>query len=124
MCSQPRFLNREEAETVTGLGAYAAIDVVGKWVDWAVVKLGGEGSLVHHEGQTHHIRVFPTTVRDTTGAGDAYAGGFLFGWLRGWDPARCGELGSRVASLTVGQVGAVCRDRAAMSAARHATESA
>lgn len=116
------FLNREEAEAVTGLGAYPAVDVVGGWVPHAVVKLGGEGSLVHHGGHTVHVPVFPTTVQDTTGAGDSYAGGFLYGWLRGWTPARCGELGSRVASLTVGQVGAVCRDRAAMAAARNATE--
>jgi len=116
------FLNREEAEAVTGMGAYPASERLGEWVEWAVVKLGGEGSLVRHAGHTHHIRVFPTEVRDTTGAGDAYAGGFLYGWLRGWTPDRCGELGSRVAALTVGQMGAVCRDRAAMAAARDATE--
>ncbi len=116
------FLNREEAEAITGLGAYPAVDVVGSWVPYAIVKLGGEGSLVHHEGRTAHIPVFPTVVRDTTGAGDSYAGGFLYGWLKGWSPKMCGELGSRVASLTVGQVGAVCRDRTAMNAALNATE--
>ena len=116
------FLNREEAEAITGLGAYPAVDVLGGWVPYAVVKLGGEGSLVRHGAHTTHIRVFPTRVQDTTGAGDSYAGGFLYGWLRGWSPAKCGELGSRVASLTVGQVGAVCRDRAAMNAALYATE--
>lgn len=116
------FLNREEAQHVTGVGAYAAIDVLGGWVDHAVVKLGGEGSLVRHAGATHHVRVFPTQVKDTTGAGDAYAGGFLYGWLRGWSPERAGELGSRVASLTVGQVGAVCREREAVAAAVRAVE--
>jgi sugar/nucleoside kinase (ribokinase family) len=64
--------------------------------------------------------VFPVKVADTTGAGDAYAGGFLYGWLDGWPAERAGELGSRVAALTVSQVGAVCRDRGAVAAARSA----
>lgn len=116
------FLNREEAEHVTGVGAYSAVEVLAGWVDTAIVKLGGQGSLVRVGADTYKIPVFPTRVADTTGAGDAYAGGFLYGWLRGWSPERCGILGSRVAALTVGQVGAVCRDLAAISAARDATE--
>lgn len=114
------FFNRHEAEILTGKGAYAAVEELGSWVDIAVVKLGGEGSLVHSKGETFKIPVFPTEVLDTTGAGDAYAGGFLFGWARNLGLDRCGELGSRVAALTVGQVGAVCRDRAAMKRALEA----
>jgi sugar/nucleoside kinase (ribokinase family) len=48
---------------------------------------------------------------DTTGAGDAYAGGFLYGLARGWELAACGHLASIVAGLTVAQVGGVVRDR-------------
>lgn len=114
------FLNREEAEVVTGLPPIEAVEQLGQWCTFAVVKLGGEGSLVRHAGSTYEVPVFRVQVRDTTGAGDAYAGGFLHGWLQGWSPGRCGELGSRVASLTVGQVGAVCRDRGAVAAARSA----
>lgn len=114
------FFNREEAEALTGRGAYAAIDQLSLDLDAAVVKLGGEGSLVRADGHTVHVPVYPTTVADTTGAGDAYAGGFLYGWLQGWRPEQCGHLGSRVAALTVGQVGAVCRDHAAILAARAA----
>lgn len=116
------FLNREEAEAVTGQGAYPAVDVLGSWVEYAIVKLGGEGSLVRHGGHTTHVPVFPAELKDTTGAGDSYAGGFLAGWLAGWSAARCGELGSRVAALTVSQIGAVCRDQKAMTAAWKATE--
>lgn len=116
------FLNREEAEHVTGQGAYPAVDTLADWVEVAVVKLGGEGSLVRTGGRTHKIPVFPAQVADTTGAGDAYAGGFLYGWLRGMSPEKCGILGSRVAALTVSQVGAVCRDADAIASARDATE--
>lgn len=111
------FFNREEAEILTGEGAYAALDILSTWVHVAVVKLGSEGSLVRSGGHTYKIPVFPTEVLDTTGAGDSYAGAFLYAWSQGWSLERCGELGSRVAALTVGQVGAVCRDRAAMAAA-------
>ena len=44
---------------------------------------------------------------DTTGAGDAYAGGYLFGRLRGLGSRSAGQLASRVAAATVSQVGAV-----------------
>ncbi len=112
------FLNREEAEVVTGKPAHEAVEILGAWCSTAVVKLGGEGSLVRQDGVTHRVQAFPVQVADTTGAGDAYAGGFLYGWLNGWPPERAGELGSRVAALTVSQVGAVCRDRSGLAAAR------
>ncbi len=111
------FLNREEAEAVTGKPAVEAVEEIGSWCKVAVVKLGSEGSLVHMNGATVRVPVFRVPVADTTGAGDAYAGGFLHGWLHGWSSERCGELGSRVAALTVSQVGAVCRDRAAITEA-------
>jgi sugar/nucleoside kinase (ribokinase family) len=111
------FLNRDEATIVTGREPEEALGVLAEWCEVAVVKLGGEGSLVRTKGQTYTVPVFRVPVADTTGAGDSYAGGFLYGWLRGWSPERCGELGSRVAALTVSQIGAVCRDRSAIAAA-------
>ena len=114
------FLNREEAEVVAERPAHLAVEHLAGWCPTAIVKLGGEGSLVRQGGVTHRIPVFPVKVADTTGAGDAYAGGFLHGWLNGWPAERAGELGSRVAALTVAQVGAVSRDRIAIAAARAA----
>ena len=43
---------------------------------------------------------------DTTGAGDAYAGGFLYGWTRGLDVGVAGRIGSVAASHVVAQMGA------------------
>jgi sugar/nucleoside kinase (ribokinase family) len=105
------FLNREEAEAVTGKPVESALEVLADWAPTVVVKLNKDGSVVLHGGERYRVPIFPTTVADTTGAGDTYAGGFLYGWLRGLPPAKCGELGSRLAALTVGQVGAVVRDR-------------
>jgi sugar/nucleoside kinase (ribokinase family) len=92
--------------------------VVGRGeVEVAIVKLGARGSLVGTRTGLWRIPVKPVRAVDTTGAGDAYAGGFLYGWTRGWSPEACGRLASTVAGLTVAQVGAVVADRARMAAA-------
>ncbi len=107
------FLNEEEASTLIGGGdAALALHEVGQWADTVVVKLGRRGSLIRHEGLVYPIEALPVHAVDTTGAGDAYAGGFLYGLARGWPIQACGQLGSAVASMTVGQLGGVVRDRA------------
>lgn len=81
----------------------------------AVVKLGSRGSLVWHDGEVHEIGIHEVKAIDTTGAGDAYAGAFLYGQIQGWDAGACGHLASAVAAQTVSQIGAVYKDRAALS---------
>jgi len=114
------FLNAEEARALTGRSPEEAIHEIGEVCYTVVLKLGGRGSLVKHGPDLFPIGIYPTTAVDTTGAGDAYAAGFLYGRVSGWSPERSGELGARVASLTVAQVGAVVRDpdllRAAIAA--------
>ena len=106
------FLNEEEASHVIGGGdAALALHEVGKWADTVVVKLGKRGSLIRHEGVVYPVEAKTIHTVDTTGAGDAYAGGFLYGLTRGWPIQACGRLGSSVAALTVGQLGGVIRDR-------------
>lgn len=111
------FLNAEEARALTGQGPEQAIQTVGKICETVVLKLGSRGSLVKHRDELYTIDVHPTVALDTTGAGDAFAAGFLYGRTKDWDARRSGDLGSRVAALAVGQVGAVVRDRAALAAA-------
>jgi len=118
------FLNADEAHALCGTSPHQAAAELAQSVDTVVVKLGKEGSIIRTGGQTHVVGIYPTEALDTTGAGDAYAAGFLYGQSRGWPPARCGDLGARIASLTVGQVGAVCRNRAAITAAVAAAEQA
>jgi hypothetical protein len=110
------FLNAEEARALTGREPDVAVHVVAEelGVHTVVVKLGGQGSLVRHGPDLHAIGIRKVKAIDTTGAGDAYAGGFLYGLARGWEPRRCGELASAVAALTVSQIGAVVKDRIAL----------
>ena len=74
-----------------------------RYVDQVVVTSGRKGSLVVTRGDgTHAIpRVRIRRVLDVTGAGDAYRAGFYAGLARGYDPVRCGLLGSAAASFVV-----------------------
>jgi sugar/nucleoside kinase (ribokinase family) len=81
------------------------------------VKLGPQGSLVVDEGELYRIAADRVHAIDTTGAGDAYAGGFLYGLSQGWPAHRAGRLASSVAALAVSQVGAVVKDTEALERA-------
>ncbi len=112
------FCNAEEARTLCQVeDAEAAVGLLGEVCRTVVVKLGGQGSAVRHDGETFRVGVHKVDAKDTTGAGDAYAAGFLYGYVNGWDAHRSADLGSRVAAHTVGQVGAVVRNRALLAAA-------
>lgn len=107
------FLNADEARKLTDEEPEQAIHTIAKRanIETVIVKLGGSGSLVLHQGELHRIAIRKVRAIDTTGAGDAYAGGFLFAHVRGWPARLCGELASAVAALAVAQVGAVVQDR-------------
>jgi len=111
------FLNADEARQLTEMEPELAASHIGEraQVGTVVVKLGARGSIVWHNGTLHEVGIRKVTALDTTGAGDAYAGGFLFAHSHGWSPERCAALGSHVAGLTVAQVGAVVKDRTALS---------
>jgi sugar/nucleoside kinase (ribokinase family) len=112
------FLNTEEAEQLTKLGPIEAARHIAERanVRTVVVKLGSRGSVVLHEGALFEIGIRKVHAVDTTGAGDAYAGGFLYGLTHGWPIAACGHLGSAIAGATVAQIGAVVKNREALAA--------
>lgn len=65
----------------------------------AVITLGAQGSIgLDHRG-FHRQPPFPVVSRDTTGAGDVYHGGYIFGLLQGWDMADCMAFASAAAAL-------------------------
>lgn len=115
--AQVAFLNADEATALTDLPPAEAVHRVSEVVPTVVVKMGGRGSLIKHHGTVTEVGIHRVEALDTTGAGDAYAAGFLYGWLHDWPMARAGDLGARIASMTVGQVGAVVRDVRALRGA-------
>jgi sugar/nucleoside kinase (ribokinase family) len=101
------FTNAAEAEALCGKPAEEAAEQLAEHCEIAVVKLGHRGSVIRTGRRSIPIDVHRVTALDTTGAGDAYAGGFLYGLIQGYDLERCGRIGSRVAAETVTQTGAV-----------------
>ena len=75
--------------------------------DIAVLTRSERGSLIVTPAETVSVPAAPVErVVDTTGAGDLYAGGFLFGLTAGRDLATCGQLGSLCAAEIISHFGA------------------
>lgn len=77
-------------------------------VPLVITTLGSEGSIVEGQKAPEPIKVGiakPSQVADPTGAGDAYRAGFLYGYLRQWELAKCAQLGTILASFVVEQHG-------------------
>ncbi|CAN0352117.1 unnamed protein product, partial [Phaeothamnion confervicola] len=66
-----------------------------------VLKLGARGARVHHEGEIIEAAGFPVEVQNILGAGDAFAAGFLYGFIRGWDLRRAARLGTACVAIVV-----------------------
>lgn len=77
-----------------------------KWFDYnadiVVIKHGKEGSFAYtKEGDKIEGAVFPVTPVKTFGAGDSYAGGFIYGLLQGYGPDKAMEIGAASAAIVV-----------------------
>ncbi|MGE3621254.1 MAG: adenosine kinase [Acidimicrobiia bacterium] len=85
----------------------AAVERVRADVEIGIVTRGPEGSVVVRGDETIEVPAHPVPqVVDTTGAGDLYAAGFLYGLTHGRDLAECGRLGSVAAAAVLGHTGA------------------
>jgi sugar/nucleoside kinase (ribokinase family) len=93
------FANRQELYSLTGESDdAAAIETASGFAPTVVMKVGAEGCVVHHPAGNTTVPGFTVDAKDTTGAGDAFAGGYLYGVVCGWDPARCARLANWIAS--------------------------
>lgn len=99
------FANEEEARVFTGKEPEEAVREIASYCETAVVKTGEKGSLICSGGEVIEIAAVPAQVVDTTGAGDLYATGFLYGLSKGLPLRRCGEIGSLVAARAIETVG-------------------
>lgn len=101
------FANEEEAKAFAQMDPEAAVDYIAEMCDIAVVKLGKKGSIVKRNGKSARIDILPNvTAIDTTGAGDLFASGFLYGLHMGYDMERCGKIGALVSGNIVQVIGA------------------
>jgi sugar/nucleoside kinase (ribokinase family) len=104
-CNEQEALMFTDQKTVTD--AIVALEKLSKLV---VVTLGAQGAMIGSKGECIAVppQVAPQVV-DTNGAGDAFAGAFLFGLSRGFTLDQCGVLATAVSSTLVGQFGARLR---------------
>ena len=100
--------NAIELKHITGEDDFCkgADFLVGRGVKIVAVKLGEDGCYVTDGRERHHIEAFKVEVVDTTGAGDAFCAGFLYGLLKEKSLYECGRLGNFVASRCVMKMGA------------------
>ena len=100
------FANEEEARAFTGLDPEAALMEISKSCEIAVIKIGSEGSWIKRGEEILKIGTIKVNLKDTTGAGDLYASGFLYGYSKSFDLEKCGLLGSLMAGKVIEIVGA------------------
>ena len=99
------FANASEAEAFTGLPAQEAVKALEKQVDVALVTLGKEGSLIGSHGQFYHVDAEGGKPVDTTGAGDNFAAGFLYGQSVGASLVQSAQIGSMLSGYVIDVVG-------------------
>jgi len=100
--------NAKELEILTEKADYeiGAETLLEKGAKIVAVKLGSKGCYVTNGKEGHHIEAFKVKVVDTTGAGDAFCAGFLYGLINNKSLDECGRLGNFVASRCIMKMGA------------------
>jgi sugar/nucleoside kinase (ribokinase family) len=104
------FANEEEARAYTGLNPEMALKELGHQCRIAIVKTGKEGSLIMRKEEFIKIESLPVISKDTTGAGDLYAAGFLYGYANDLPLEKCGVLGTLLAGHVIETIGAKIND--------------
>jgi sugar/nucleoside kinase (ribokinase family) len=101
------FANTHEIKSLYQTSSFeAAVDAIRKDCKLAAVTRSEKGSLIVRGNETIEIDATPVEeIVDTTGAGDLYAAGFLYGYTAGRSLKECGDLGSLAAGLVIQQIG-------------------
>ena len=109
------FANEDEARVFTldkdGFDPQTALESFSSYCEIAVVKTGADGAWIRRGAETVHVVAQRAEAVDTTGAGDFWQAGFLYGLFHDWPLKRSGELGARLAAEVVGVLGAQLPDK-------------
>jgi sugar/nucleoside kinase (ribokinase family) len=101
------FANEEEIKSLFLQDNFDdAISALTKNVEIAAITRSEKGAVILNEGKRFDIAAAPVSkVIDTTGAGDQFAAGFLYGFTEGKDMQTCGKLGALAAAEVIQQIG-------------------
>jgi sugar/nucleoside kinase (ribokinase family) len=100
------FANEEEAKALLNMDAENAVSALAKETGIAIVKTGEKGSWIQQGNEKIFVPALKVNCIDTTGAGDLYASGFIYGLINGYPPVVCGKAGTLLAGNVVENIGA------------------
>ena len=95
------FGNEDETRALTGLDPKEGCRKLQEMCPIAVVLMSHNGCLVNYQGNILHSPAFPSKMVDSTGAGDLFACGFLYGYLQGYPIDKCARLGNLLGGAIV-----------------------
>lgn len=100
------FANEEEALAFTGKSPEQALHEISEMCELAIVKIGKDGSIIKQGTEKVKINAVQANAIDTTGAGDSYAAGFLYGLTSNFNLEKCGNIAALVSGKVVEVMGA------------------
>ncbi|MDD4514184.1 adenosine kinase [Massilibacteroides sp.] len=104
------FSNESEAEAFTGLKAEEAVRKLSTFVDISIVTIGREGAFIGSKGTIIRVAAEGGKPKDTTGAGDNFAAGFLYGQSIGATLEQSARIGSMLAGYVIDVIGPQIQD--------------
>lgn len=94
------------APEITGNVDEAIEGILALGVDALVMKTGSRGAKIYFpDGKQQEVPGFPVEVLNILGAGDAFAAGFIYGQLKGWDLYKSCRMGNACGAFVVTQLG-------------------
>lgn len=107
------FANEDEAKAFTGSDEpEKGLDQLGRYCETVAVKLGARGAWLQRGTERVHVPAHTVKAVDTTGAGDLWAAGFLYGHFHDRDLSTCGRYGAITGAEVVQVLGAaIAEDR-------------
>ena len=99
------FANEEESKSFTGKDPEAALLEIADMCEISIVKVGAKGSMVKTSNEKVFVNAISATAVDTTGAGDLYAAGFLYGLSNELPLEKCAKLGSLLGGNVIEVIG-------------------
>jgi sugar/nucleoside kinase (ribokinase family) len=101
------FANEDEIKSLYQQNKFEdAMNAVSEHCEIAVLTRSEKGAVIVSQGKKFEIKAAPVSkIIDTTGAGDQFAAGFLYGFTEGMDLAECGRLGAIAAAEVISHIG-------------------
>lgn len=104
------FANEEEVKALCNTEPEKALDVIADMVEIAIVKIGEKGSWIKRGEEKVFVPALKVDCIDTTGAGDLYASGFLYGLINSKSLKESGEIGTLLAGNVIQVMGPKMND--------------